>query len=272
MNFPGVRWAGTIFLPVAFLACILLVWEAGGRAGLLNALFFPVPSRIFMTFIAMVTDGELTDHLSVTFMRVTAGFLLGTVAGLVVGLLMGVSERTRLFFDPVIAATYPIPKLAIFPLLMIIFGIGELSKVMVIAIGCFFILVINTMAGVRNINRVYLEVAKNYGASRFKIFSRVVIPASLPMIFTAVRLALGMSLILVVGVEFLSANKGLGAMIWYAWETFDIQKLYVGIFICAVLGILFTVALKRIEDRFVPWVGHLASFVEDQSSGKERFF
>jgi NitT/TauT family transport system permease protein len=114
------------------------------------------------------------------------------------------------------------------------------------------------MAGVRNINRVYFEVAENYGASRFRVFSRVVIPASLPMIFTGIRLALGMSLILVVGVEFLAANTGIGALIWYGWQTFAIPKLYVGIFTCAILGILFTAVLKRIEEKAVPWFGHLA--------------
>ncbi|RPI38288.1 MAG: ABC transporter permease [Methanoregulaceae archaeon] len=258
MKSMDIRRAGTKILPVAFLAGILLVWEVCGRAGLLNPLFFPVPSYIFMTSLTMLAEGEIQANLSITLIRVFAGFLIGAVTGLVVGVCMGVSERVRLFIDPVIAATYPIPKLAIFPLLMIIFGIGELSKIMVIAIGCFFIIVINTMAGVRNINRVYFEVAKNYGASRFKVFSRVVIPASLPMIFTSIRLAIGMSLILVVGVEFLSANKGLGAMIWFAWETFEIQKLYVGIFICALLGIFFTVVLKRLEEKAVPWFGYLA--------------
>jgi NitT/TauT family transport system permease protein len=258
MNGTDIRRAGMKVLPVAFLGGILLVWEICGRAGLLNTLFFPVPSQIFLTSLAMLAEGEIQSNLSITLMRVFAGFLLGSVTGLVVGLCMGVSERVRLFVDPVIAATYPIPKLAIFPLLMIIFGIGELSKVMVIAIGCFFIIVINTMTGVRNINRVYFDVAKNYGASRLKVFTRVVIPASLPMIFTGIRLALGMSLILVVGVEFLSANKGLGAMIWFAWETFEIQKLYVGIFICALLGIFFTIVLKRFEEKAAPWFGHLA--------------
>jgi NitT/TauT family transport system permease protein len=245
-------------LPGLSLLTILFAWELLGRFGLLSPLFFPVPSRIFFMFFSMLADGELQANLSVTLMRVFAGFLLGAVTGLIAGLCMGTSEKVRIFLDPVIAATYPIPKLSLFPLLMIIFGIGELSKIMVIAIGCFFIVVINTMAGVRNINRVYFEVAENYGASRFRVFSRVVIPASLPMIFTGIRLALGMSLILVVGVEFLAANTGIGALIWYGWQTFAIPKLYVGIFTCAILGILFTAVLKRIEEKAVPWFGHLA--------------
>ena len=251
-----------LLLPLASLTGILLLWELCGRLGLLNPLFFPVPSLICIAFFDMLADGEIQANLSVTLLRVFVGFLIGTVSGLFVGLCMGASEKVRLFLDPVVAATYPIPKLAIFPLLMIIFGIGELSKIMAIAIGCFFIVVLNTMAGVRNINKVYFEVAKNYGASRIQVFSRVMLPASLPMIFTGIRLALGMSLIIVVGVEFLSANHGIGAMIWYAWETFDIEKLYVGIAICAALGLLFTLMLKKLEEYIIPWVGQLAYWTE----------
>jgi NitT/TauT family transport system permease protein len=171
---------------------------------------------------------------------------------------MGASERVRLLLDPVIAATYPIPKLAIFPLLMVIFGMGELSKIMAVAIGCFFLVLLNAMTGVRNINTVYFDVAKNYGASNWQLFTRVILPASLPMIFTGIRLALGMSLIVVVGVEFVSANYGIGALIWNGWVTFEIEKLYVGIFLCAVLGILFTGVLTWAEIRITPWFGQLA--------------
>lgn len=245
-------------LPLVSLTGILLLWELCGRFGLLNPLFFPVPSLIAVAFLTMIADGEIQANLSITLLRVFAGFLIGTIPGIIIGLLMGASEKIRLLLDPLVAATYPIPKLAIFPLLMIIFGIGEFSKIMAIAIGCFFIVLINAMAGVKNINKVYFEVAKNYGASKGQLFTRVILPASLPMVFTGIRLALGMSLIVVVGVEFVSANYGIGAIIWNGWETFEIEKLYVGIFLCAILGILFTVVLKRIEARITPWFGHLA--------------
>jgi ABC-type nitrate/sulfonate/bicarbonate transport system permease component len=245
-------------LPLVSLFGILLVWELCGRFGFLNPLFFPVPSLIAVAFFTMLADGEIQANLSITLFRVFAGFLIGTIPGIAVGLLMGASEKIRLLLDPVVAAIYPIPKLAIFPLFMIIFGIGELSKIMAVAIGCFFLVLINAMAGVRNINRVYFEVAKNYGAKKRQLFTRVILPASLPMIFTGIRLALGTSLIVVVGVEFVSANYGIGALIWNAWETFEIEKLYVGIFLCAVLGILFTAVLKWAEERITPWFGHMA--------------
>jgi len=248
----------TLLLPIISLAGVLVIWEILGRLGILDPLFFPVPTRIAAAFLSMLADGEIQANLSITLIRVFAGFLIGTIPGILIGLAMGASEKLRLVLDPVVAAIYPIPKLAIFPLLMIIFGIGESSKIAAIAIGCFFLVLINAMAGVRNISRVYFEVARNYGANSLQVFTRVILPASLPLIFTGIRLALGMSLIVVVGVEFVSANYGIGAMIWNAWETFEIEKLYVGILICAVLGILFTAILRQAEVRLTPWFGHLA--------------
>jgi NitT/TauT family transport system permease protein len=255
---PGTNRARYILLPLLSLTVILVVWEICGRLGFLNPLFFPVPTRIIAAGISMLLDGGMQANLSVTLFRVFAGFLIGTIPGILLGLLMGASERTRLLLDPVVAALYPIPKLAIFPLLMIIFGIGETSKIAAVAIGCFFLVLINSMAGVRNISRVYFEVAENYGASRWQLLTRIILPASLPLVFTGIRLALGTSLIVVVGVEFVSANYGIGAMIWNAWETFEIEKLYVGIFLCALLGLLFTVVLKKAEERITPWFGHQA--------------
>jgi NitT/TauT family transport system permease protein len=260
---PDTNRISYTLLPLASLAGILLFWELCGRLGLLNPLFFPVPSLIFNEFFEMLADGEIQKNLFITMFRVFAGFIIGTIPGIIIGLIMGASYKVRQILDPIVAATYPIPKLSIFPLLMVIFGIGELSKIMAIAIGCFFLTLINAMAGVRNINKVYFEVAKNYGASRRQLFTRVMLPASLPMIFTGIRIALGMSLIVVVGVEFVSANYGIGALIWNAWQTFEIEKLYVGIFICAILGILFTLALKKMEQHLIPWVGHLAHTREE---------
>ena len=245
-------------LPVLSVSGVLILWELLGRLGLLGPLFFPVPSRIAATFLSMLADGEIQANLSVTLVRVFAGFCIGIVPGILIGLAMGASEKVRLILDPIVAAIYPIPKLAIFPLLMIIFGIGESSKIAAIAIGCFFLVLINAMAGVRNISRVYFEVARNYGAGTRQLFTHIILPASLPLIFTGIRLALGTSLIVVVGVEFVSANYGIGAMIWNAWETFEIEKLYVGILLCAALGILFTAILRQAELRLTPWFGHMA--------------
>ena len=264
MTTPDTGRVYHVLLQLAVISGVLVIWEISGRVGLLNPLFFPIPSVIFLTFFTMILSGEISEHLSITLFRVFMGFLLGTIPGIIIGMVMGASNKVRLLLDPIVSATYPIPKLAIFPLLMVIFGIGEFSKIIAIALGCFFLALINSMAGVRNINKVYFDVAKNYGASRKQVFTKVMLPASLPMIFAGIRLALGTSLLVVVGLEFVSANKGVGALIWYAWETFEIEKLYVGIFICAILGIISTYALKKAEEYIVPWVGQLAHKIERQ--------
>jgi NitT/TauT family transport system permease protein len=133
MKPPDAQWVYKWLLPCTILVGILIVWEVAGRIGLLNPLFFPVPSLIFKEFYLMVKDGEIQVNLSITLLRIFAGFLIGAISGLVIGLWMGTSEKVRILLDPVISATYPIPKLAIFPLLMVIFGIGELSKIMAIS-------------------------------------------------------------------------------------------------------------------------------------------
>ncbi len=231
----------------------LISWESAVRLGYMKSLFFPPPSMIFKTLIEVISSGELQSNVYASLVRIFWGFLLGTIPGIVLGLIMGWSKKVRAIVDPIIAATYPIPKIAIFPLFLLIFGIGELSKIILIAIGCFFLVLINSMAGVRNINKTYFEVAENYGAGRMKTFTRIILPGSLPMVFSGVRLALGGSLLMVVAAELLAANEGIGAMIWYAWETLETEKIYVGILICGLLGFLFTAVLKKIERILIPW-------------------
>jgi NitT/TauT family transport system permease protein len=252
------KFRSEAILPIIAPVLILTLWEIAVRLGYLKPLFFPPPSLIFKTFLKLARNGELQQNLYPTLVRILWGFLLGTVPGLIVGLSMGWSNKFRLFMDPIIAGLYPVPKIAILPLIMLLLGIGELSKIVVVGIGSFFLVTINAMTGVKNINRIYFEVAKNYGAGRFKVFTKVVLPGSLPMIFAGMRLSLGMSLLLVVAVEFTAANYGLGAMIWLAWETLRTENLYVGVIICAILGIIFTTVLRRIERHFMPWEEALA--------------
>lgn len=242
-----------IMLTVLPPIIILLSWESAIRLGYLKSLFFPAPSVIFKTLIEMTDSGELQNNVYASLVRVFLGFLLGTIPGVVLGLLMGWSKEIRTVLDPIISVMYSIPKIAIFPLFLLIFGIGELSKIVLIAIGCFFLITINSIAGVRNINKIYFEVAENYGAGRMRTFTRIILPASLPMVFSGIRLALGGSLLMVVAAELLAANEGIGAMIWYAWETLETEKIYVGILICGLLGFLFTAVLKKIERVLIPW-------------------
>ncbi|HET8678737.1 MAG TPA: ABC transporter permease, partial [bacterium] len=185
--------------------------------------------------------------------RVLLGFVVGAIPGLGLGLAMGLSRWVRAALNPMIAATYPIPKSAIVPLVMLIFGLGEASKVALVAIGVFYLVLINTMAGVMNIQRIYLEAARNFGADRLGLFRTVALPGALPLIFTGLRLGMGIGLILIVIAEMVGARSGIGYMIWQAWQIFAVERMYVGLVVIAILGWLTSLILDGIERLLVPW-------------------
>jgi NitT/TauT family transport system permease protein len=241
------------WLPLLMCAAIIIGWEFCVAQRWLLALFFPAPSTIAQTLIAQILRGTLPAACLATLLRMGSGLLLGGGSGLVLGLLLGWSSLLRRLFDPWVAALHAVPKISILPLFMIIFGIGETSKLMVIAFSTFFPMLINTMAGVQQIASVYWEVAHNYGASRTKLFRRVIIPASLPFILTGLRLALNTALLLTVAVELVSAKDGLGAMIWLAWQTLRVAELYVALFVIALLGLGFLQLGQKIEQWLLPW-------------------
>ena len=231
----------------------LILWEGFARIGMISSLFFPPPTVIFLTFIRMIADGKLLSNMVVTLWRVCLGFILGGFPGLILGLAMGWSRRARMVFDPFIAAAHPVPKIAILPLIMILFGIGESSKVVVVAVSTFFPMLINTVAGVTQISPIHYEVAKNYGANLTKIFTRVIVPGSLPLILAGARLSLNIALLISIAVELVAAQKGLGALIWLAWQTLRTEELYVSLAVTATLGIIFNLLLQRISLHLVPW-------------------
>jgi len=242
------RW-----LSVLIFLLVLCLWEWLVSAGRLSSLFFPAPSVILRTLLLWIFDGQLAPHLAITLSRVLAGFVIGGVSGLFLGLVMGWSRRLRTVIDPFIAATHPIPKISVLPLIMIIFGIGETSKMVVVAIAAFFPMVINTVAGVRQINPLYFEVTENYGAKPIKVFRRVIIPGSLPLILAGMRLALNSSLVITIAVELVAAERGLGALIWLAWETLRTEELYASLVVTAALGIGINFFLQYLTKRLVPW-------------------
>jgi len=229
------------------------VWEALARAGLASALFFPAPSAVASAFWRLMATGVLPASLAVSLRRLGMGFALGAGPGLVLGLAMGRSRRLRDLLDPVIASAHPVPKIAILPLIMIVFGIGETSKVVVVALGAFFPILINTMAGVHQISPIHFEVAENYGAGRLKVFTRVLLPGSLPMVLAGVRLGLNIALLLTIAVEMVFAAGGLGGIVWQSWETLRVQNIYATLVVIAVLGIGFNAAVQCLSRRLVPW-------------------
>jgi NitT/TauT family transport system permease protein len=200
-----------------------------------------------------MASGELLTNTVVSVERILFGFAAGAISGIILGMSMGLSPLVRSAIEPLIQATYPIPKLAIMPLILLIFGLGELSKIFTIAIGVFYLVTINTMAGVLYIDSIYLDVAKNFGASRKDFYLTVAFPGALPMIFTGLKLGMGMALIMVVAAEMSAAKAGIGWMIWRAYDMFAIEQMFVALILLSLLGYLFSIALDLFEVWAVPW-------------------
>src|SRR5260221_13176481 len=201
----------------------------------------------------MVASGELGKHTLVTLWRVFAGFFLGSIPGIAVGLLMAMFKPVRIFFDPLIAALFPIPKIALMPLLLLALGFGDASKIALVAIAVFFPVVVNTYTGASNIEKIYWDVAKNYGASRFVMFTRIVFCGALPMIFAGLRIALAVSLIVLVAAEFVATKSGLGYLIWNSWELLQVDIMFVGIVTIGILGLITSALFQEIERKVIPW-------------------
>ena len=238
---------------------LLGLWELFAQLRVIDTRFFPAPSSIFgvlwqmMRPSAQFPTGELWFHLGISLERIAIGFVIGAVPGIVVGLAMGLFSPIRAVIQPLIDATFPIPKIAILPLFIMIFGIGEESKYAIIATAVIYLVLINTVAGVRNIDRIYLDVGKNFHASRLMMFTDVAFPGALPLIVAGVKLGMGVALLVIVSAEFVGAKSGLGYLIWTSWQVFQVEKMYVGLLIIALVGFTSAILLTWIERVLVPW-------------------
>jgi NitT/TauT family transport system permease protein len=232
---------------------LLVVWQILLMLGIGDRRFIPAPSDIAVRFWRLVVSGELGLHVAVTLYRVFAGFIVGSVPAIVIGLLMAMFKPVRIFVDPLIAALFPIPKIALMPLLLLAFGFGDASKIALVAIAVFFPVVVNTYTGAANIEKIYWDVAKNYGASQAMLFTRIVFFGALPMIFAGLRIALAVSFIVLVASEFVASKTGIGYLIWNSWELLQVDTMFVGIVSVGILGLITSVLFQELERKVIPW-------------------
>jgi ABC-type nitrate/sulfonate/bicarbonate transport system permease component len=240
-------------MSIASPLLLLLLWQLGAAVGWVDTRFFPAPSAIFVEAWNMILSGELWMHVSISLQRIVIGFCIGAVPGVLIGLAMGLFSPIRAVIQPLVDATFPIPKIAVLPLFIMVFGLGEASKYAIIATAVIYLVLINTVAGVRNIEKIYLDVGKNYGASKWMMFVDVALPGALPLVVAGLKLGMGVALLVIVAAEFVGARSGIGYLIWTSWQVFQVEKMYVGLLVSALLGFGTAILLNWLERVLIPW-------------------
>ena len=235
------------------IGLILAIWEAAWQAKMISPLFFSGPSAIAKQFVYAWTQGNLKGDLVYSGTNFTLGFLAAAFAGVVVGILVGWYKKVRMLADPILNALYATPRVAMIPLILMWFGIGMWSKVFIVFISAFFPVLVNTVGGMRAIDRDLLRAARAFCASDWQIFKTVAIPGAVPFILTGIRQGVALGLIGVVVGEMFGGSQGVGFMVAYGGQTFATDTLFVGVFIIAAAGIILTWLAERLERRFSQW-------------------
>jgi ABC-type nitrate/sulfonate/bicarbonate transport system permease component len=239
--------------PFAFVLLVLVAWEAAARSGLWSPLLFPSLERIGRELVLFFSRPESLLEAWVSLYRALGGFALAAVVGIFVGMLMGRSKLAAGLLDPLFSGTYAVPKLALFPIFIFVFGIGSLSKVALVFLECLYPIVIMSYHGARGVNRVLLWSAQNMGASRAETLRRVVIPASAPFIFAGFRVAVPVAMIVVVITEMVSSANGLGYLVVYSLSSLRTDRMLAVVVAIALLGYLLDKAVVLARDRLIYW-------------------
>ncbi|MEP1538029.1 MAG: ABC transporter permease [Paracoccaceae bacterium] len=242
------RWVG-VFVFVA----LILVTEWGTRAGWISALSLPRPSDVLETFRQLHESGLLYQHLWPSLSRLTVGAIFGVSIGISVGILIGLFSYVRSGLVPVVAAIFPIPKIALLPLFVIWFGIGEGSKYALIAFGTFTPTVVATYGAVDNVDRTLIRMGQSFGLSWWSIVRKIVLPGAMPGILSGLRISLAIAIILLVAAEMLGAEYGIGAYILEAGSLYDLERLFAGVVILSLLGVLVSAVIGAVERRLLGW-------------------
>ena len=241
------------WVSIVSILCLLAIWELICQSGAVSSLFLPAPTAIISALMQMIADGEIGVSLAASLYRILAGFFIGSLVGLAVGLVTGTSALMDKIGTPIVNAIYPIPKIALLPLFILWLGIGELSKVTIIALGVFFPVAMNTYSGVKNVDTLLLKVAASFNASWWMTMKSVVLPNALPMIFAGLRLAAGTSLLLLVAAEMIAAQVGIGALILHYGDLMITDRLMAGVIVLSLLGLVFNLILQFLERKAIPW-------------------
>ncbi|OAS15698.1 ABC transporter permease [Paenibacillus oryzisoli] len=232
---------------------LLVIWQVSGDLGVFSPSFLPTPLQIAAEFRSLIASGELTQHLSISLQRAVIGFLIGGTIGLFFGFLVGFVQKLEFMLDPSFQMLRMIPHLAIAPLIILWFGFGEVSKIVIIANGAFFPMYIYTFLGIRNVDHKLFEVAKVLNFSKSKQIFRLILPAALPGILLGLRLSVAISWLGLVVAELIGSQEGIGFLINYGKQNSSAELIFVGVIIFAVIGKLVDSLVRWLERRWLSW-------------------
>jgi ABC-type nitrate/sulfonate/bicarbonate transport system permease component len=235
------------------LALVIGLWQLAGSAGWVNPLFLPAPSAIARAIWQLALSGALWHHLSVSVMRIGTGWILGTVAGVVVGFAIGLSSLARGVGITFISALFPIPKIALLPLLILWLGIGEEPKIATIALGVFFSTAISVYSGVDAVPRNLIRMAQSFNVPFHSIVRRVIWPGALPSVLAGFRITASVALLLVVSAEMIGAEFGIGAFVLQAGNLMQTDQLLAGVVILSLFGLAVGKLINLLETRLLHW-------------------
>ncbi len=253
-----VRFAGSL----AVIATVLVAWELAVRFGYLKPYQFPPVSRIARGFVELSTIGfptgiSIWSHTLVTVSRILQGYAAALFVAIPLGLLIGASPVLDKLTAPLIVFCRSVATLSLLPLVIVWFGVGELTKVILIAYGCFWVMLSNVIAGVKFVDPTLLRAARVFGVRGVELYRRIVLPAALPRLFAGARMALGVGFMVIVGAEMIGTIQGLGALIMEARTFYRSEITILGMLIIGVLGFLISTGLASLEHRLLPWATNL---------------
>lgn len=243
--------AGRWVLPVLFF----LVWQLAANFEVINTRFFPSPVQIWTRGIELIQSGRLQEASLVTIQRMLWGFAGGALIGFAVGVALGTMRSVRKAMEPMVYALWSVPKLAVLPLLLLIFGFGSLPIVSLVVLNTLFLVLLPTMSAMAGVSPDYTEAARSFEVSRVQMFWHVRLPAALPEVIVGLKISAGASILVVVAAEFVTGGSGLGHLIWTSWQVLLPEPMYVGIVTAAVIGSGFTMLISFIGRRIAPWAG-----------------
>ncbi|HOQ00560.1 MAG TPA: ABC transporter permease [Acetivibrio clariflavus] len=237
----------------AAIILFILLWETAPRIGMVDRMYLPPFSEVITALVKLIISGDLFIHIGSSLKRSMGGLFLAVAIGIPLGIFIGWFKSIEKFLDPLLQVFRNTSTLALFPVFILLFGLGELSKVAIIFWGTLWATLLNTINGVKNIDPLLIKAAQSMSASNFFIFRKIVLPAATPSIITGFRLSASTSILILVAAEMLGSNSGLGFLIFYSEQKYDIAEMYSGILTISVLGLLINYLIVAFERRLLVW-------------------